>query len=243
VFEDRRRGVRVQGDRETLVASGRVIASLGPQVSRTLLATAGDRLALERFLFTGPDGRFEVEALQITEVDAEGRIVAMTAFDADDRGAALGELHDRFAAGEAVADGGQAPVAALHRAFWRHDWEAVRGCFADEARVQDHRKLGLGTFDADAWVESWRVLAELAPDLGAEVAQILAWSRHGQVSLMRVFGTWRDAGPFENVFVGVLVTDRDRVACYEVFDVEDAALALARFEDLSVDLAAGRTRL
>ena len=58
------------------------------RASRTLLATTGDRLALEHVRWTGTtaDGvAFEIENLSLMEVDAEGRIVAIISFDPDDR--------------------------------------------------------------------------------------------------------------------------------------------------------------
>ena len=38
-------------------------------------------------------------------------------------------------------------------------------------------------------------------------------------------------GPFENVFV-VVLTDGDRIHNLEVFDIEDAERAVARFDEL-----------
>ena len=76
--------------------SSSAIAELGGTRCRApLLATAGDRLALERVCWTRPTIRrrpFEVETLQLIEVDAEGRIVAAISFDPDDRRAASAEL-------------------------------------------------------------------------------------------------------------------------------------------------------
>jgi hypothetical protein len=65
-----------------------------------------------------------------------------------------------------------------------------------------------------------------------ETPQILAWNRHGRVDVTRVYGTMQDGGPFENVFVRVLLVVGDRIQDYEVFDVGDAERALARFEEL-----------
>ena len=42
-------------------------------------------------------------------------------------------------------------------------------------------------------------------------------------------------GPFENLFVRVMVTDGDRIRRYEIFDVGDAEAALMRFEELSAE--------
>src|SRR5207244_12716760 len=99
VFDDRRRFILLTGDRDMFMATGQFAASQGFSNSPTLLATAGDRLALEHHrLFTGapdaPDA--EVETLVLTEVDAEGRLVAYIAFDPDDRRAASAEMLDRY---------------------------------------------------------------------------------------------------------------------------------------------------
>ena len=59
-----------------------------------MLATAGDRLALSRRSSGGGSDAvpFEVEVLDVIEVDAEGRLVALVAFDPDDRRAASVEM-------------------------------------------------------------------------------------------------------------------------------------------------------
>src|SRR5439155_14533629 len=91
VYDDRRRFILLTGDRDMFIATGRWLASQRFSNSRTLLATAGDRLALEHVRwFAGaadvPDA--EIETLHLTEVDAEGRLVALLALDPDDRPAA-----------------------------------------------------------------------------------------------------------------------------------------------------------
>jgi hypothetical protein len=53
------------------------------------------------------------------------------------------------------------------------------------------------------------------------------------VSVGRLSGAMRDGGLFDNVFVGVYLTDGDRVERYEFFDLEAADRALARFAELS----------
>src|SRR5262249_48646506 len=85
VFDDRRRVLRNTGDLEMWLASLRYSLSHLTRATRTLLATSGDRLALHRDLWTGADDRtaFEIDTLSLTEVDAEGRIVARIIFDPD----------------------------------------------------------------------------------------------------------------------------------------------------------------
>src|SRR5262249_59515074 len=74
-----------------------------------LLGTAGDRIMVERELWTGePDaGTFEIELIRLVEVAADGRLVAWINFDVEDRRAALAEAHARFVAGEAASIGGE----------------------------------------------------------------------------------------------------------------------------------------
>jgi hypothetical protein len=49
---------------------------------------------------------------------------------------------------------------------------------------------------------------------------------------MRQHGT-REGGPFESVFVGVFLTRGDHIERYELFDLDGAERALARFEELT----------
>jgi len=72
----------------------------------------------------------------------------------------------------------------------------VRASLAHDFEYRDRRTLGLlGTLDGDQWVESVRILTELAPDVEVEPFRILAWNRHGGVAVTRAFGTPRDGGP------------------------------------------------
>ena len=200
---------------------------------------AADRVAVERCLFRGEPGgvAVEIEVLLLTEIDANGRLATSLTFDLDDRRAAVAEAEARFAAGEAAAVGGQAPFTAFGRAFAERDWEALRGCLAHHAVVHDHRALvGAGELRRDGFIETRRALADLAPDAAVEPLRILVWNPHGRVSVWRGSGTVRDGGPFEAVFVGVYLTDRDRILRYECFDVDDVDRALARFEELCAGL-------
>jgi hypothetical protein len=54
------------------------------------------------------------------------------------------------------------------------------------------------------------------------------------VHLSRQFGT-REGGPFETVFLAVMRADGDRITRYELFDVDAADAAIARFEELCGD--------
>ena len=234
VYEDRTKRALLSGDVELWMASIQQIASGGGRFESERIATIGDRIVLDCLAWAGEfdEAHWEVDMLRLTEIDADGRLRASINFDLDDRSAAFAEAHSRFAAGEAAAVGGQAPFATVGLAFQQHDWETVRGCLADDAVIWDRRPLGIGAFHRDQWIDSLRALADLAPDVASEVFRILAWNRYGRVSLIRAYGSMRDAGPFENVFVAVHLIDSDRIQRYELFDVGETDRALARFAEL-----------
>jgi ketosteroid isomerase-like protein len=236
VFEDRGRWALVSGDVEVWIASATFLVSeSAARAERAFLGTVGDRIALQLVAWSGAsdEARFELDKIRIIEVDAEGKLRRVILFDADDRGAAFAEAQARFATGEAAEIGGQAPIAALIRALGLHDWEALREALARDAVCSDHRAVSImGELDREQWIESLRTLADLAPDMGWELFQILAWNGHGRVAAGRLFGTTRDGGPFENAFIAVLLTRGDHVERYEFFDAGDTDRALARFGEL-----------
>ena len=103
VFEDRSKRALVTGGDEMWLENNRFLQ--GGSFERERIATAGDRIVLDRGLMkNAPDGSpVEREHLRLTEIDAEGRIRADIRFDPDDRAVAFAEVHARFAAGEAAA--------------------------------------------------------------------------------------------------------------------------------------------
>jgi hypothetical protein len=200
--------------------------------SRERLATQGDRIVLDRVVWTGRGGGTEVEYLRLSEVDAHGRLASSIVFDPEDRRAAFGEAFRRFLAGEAAGVPWPASLLALGAAFGRRDWNAMRRALSDDIVIRDHRPLGLGVTTAEEWIASLRAATDLAPDVSTETFRTLAWNRHGRVTMLRLIGTLRDGGPFENVFIGVQLADGEHMTGYEFFDVTDADRALARFEEL-----------
>jgi tetratricopeptide (TPR) repeat protein len=224
VFDDRRRRVLLKGDRDLFIASNRVIASNEPHLSRTLLATAGDQLALYRLRWTGATvdvGAFESENLSLIEVDAEGRITAIVAFDPDDRRAASMEMLDRDPRRDAV-----------QRAMGDHDLDRLRAALPADFVFDDHRPTGLGRLGRDDYVASLAVLFEQTPDVIIETLYTIATERHRNLIMGHMFGRLVDGGEFESVFVRIASFSGDRIAAIEVFEIEDFEVARARFEEL-----------
>jgi len=233
-YEDRRRLFRITGDRDMAMASMREIASLGARPSTTLLATAGDRLALHHILFSGGDGEseFEVDTLQLTEVDAEGRFVAVIAFDADDRRAAAAEMRERFARSDA-AQCVPAAVFEAMRALNAHDIERLRAALPDDFILNDQRRTGLGRLEREDYLASLAALFEQAPDASVETLYLVAVEKHGMLVVARNFGTLQEGGEFESVYVRMALFRDGRIVRAEMFELEELDRARARFAELS----------
>ena len=181
---------------------------------------------------------YEIEFIVLFEVDAEGKLRAAIRFDPEDRAAAFEEADIRFAAGEAAAIGGQAPFASLTGTSNRHDWETMRRCFTDDVFIRDHRTIGIGAETGEELVASARAMVELSPDATVEIFRLLAWNRHGQVAVYRMFGSaLGGGGPLENFAITVTLTRGDRVHRQELFDIDAADAALARFAELCAERA------
>lgn len=105
VAEDRRLGLKMKDDtdRESFLAGLKIVMGIGiSDIKSTPLAVRGERLALSRVSFYGPEGPdgFLVENLQVLEYDEDGRQCAVIFFDLDDFAAAIDELDERYHRGE-----------------------------------------------------------------------------------------------------------------------------------------------
>src|SRR5262249_4805921 len=151
VFEDRRRLVRITGDRDMFIAAGKLAVSSGPRLARIVLATAGDRLALARLRWSsqgalagggmgipgGGGARLGVGNPPATQGGAAGPPLALLRFGPDDRRAASAELLERYARSEAARCTPAAFFEAL-RAVNAHDLDRLRAVLPDDFAVNDH---------------------------------------------------------------------------------------------------------
>jgi hypothetical protein len=207
-------------------------------LERSLIATAGDLVALEHRRWHGQAGHtgdFESESLTLTEVDAEGRIAAIVLFDPEDRAVAFEDARARFVDGEAATIGGQRPAAEMNRALAAGDWAAFARSLSEDFVMRDLRTLGYGELGRDRHVESVRALAGLGSSVRVEQLQLLAWNRHGSIAVVRTAGVNETGGDFEVLAVGVTIASGDRVTLIERYDLADAERALARFEALCAE--------
>ena len=196
-------------------AASRFAVGDAPATRRELLATAGERLALER----------AAGALRVIELGADGRLRAVVHFKPDDRRGASLELLERF-----VRSGAPPPAArslAMFRRLYARDVEGMRSALPRGFFFRDHRLVGPGQVEGDAYV-SWQAgLMDLSPDAVVEPLHFLAVEPHGCLAVAHTFGTQVQGGAFENAFlllwgpVGV-----------ELFELADVARARARFAEL-----------
>jgi DnaJ-domain-containing protein 1 len=228
VLDDRRGLMHLTGDCEMAVANNQVVAELGGRASTTVLATSGDRLALTHVRWTVGDEAAvsEVEILNVTEVDAEGRAVANIVFDPDARRAASAELLARDPHSDAVK-----------RAMSDHDLDRLRAALPDDFVANDHRRTGFGQLGRDDYVDSLAALFGEAPDVIIETLYTVAAEKHGSLITVRMFGTLVDGGAFESVMVRLASFRGERIVGQELFEPEDLAAARARFDTLRSGLA------
>jgi ketosteroid isomerase-like protein len=237
VIDDRRKGLtwREQGREKTLanlrVANEGVIGATRP------VGTRGDRLALVRNVWHLPNG-FEVEILQMTEIDDHGLFSLFVIFDPDDLDAAFTELDERYIASrdDPEADPWQVSPKFV-RAFNARDWAGLRSLLRDFVYV-DHQPAGVGTVEGfDAYVRSVSTLLELVPDLHIAVTEIFGTSDCGAVFRLQEHGTDVNGNAIQFEYASIGVTQDGQITRIENFPIEELDAALARLEELSRDSA------
>jgi len=225
-LEDRRRGLRNESnDRATAVAAVRAIADIGTKsLTPDVLAVRGKRLALARTLHHGRDTRpdaFHTETLTLTEINADGLIADLVAFDSDDLDAAFEELEARYLAGEAVAHA--------------HTWSVIANTYAafnqgDPANVVnvDHRRVARSPGDLTA-----AIYREVTPNLRTYVVAVHRLNELGVVVTGVSFGTSPEGFKAEWRQIQLLTVKGNSMNRTEIFDESDLDAALAKFDELS----------
>src|SRR5262249_18145657 len=235
--EDRRRHVLVSTDLDGWIADRQRWARAGVHQERRLVATVGDRVAIERIVATSgaPDGRSGMEYLSLMEVDESGRILAAVAFDPDDSRAAFAEAWARALAVDASA-ATLRPVSELALGLNDHDPVRVRAALADDLVVHDRRLAGLGLVrGADDYIESLAALWRLVPDDHIAVGFELARERYGVVRAGQSVGTLPEGGTYRRPIVIVSIVAGGRIPRVEFFAPGGGDAALARFAELRPD--------
>jgi hypothetical protein len=238
VWEDRRPLFRLSGDVELMLASAKERLATGARLEcRSIVGTAGDRVAVARALWAGgpPGGRFEVEILGVQEVDETGLGTALIFFDPDDARAAQREAWARWAAIDPTVADITARIGELADAWNAKDLERMRAGLSEDLVVEDRRWTGTGRSEGrEAYLRSVIALWELAPESRLDSGLFwLAIAPHGGVSVCRRSGTLPGGGEFVSDFLVVNIVERGVATRLELFEVDAAEAALARFDELS----------
>ncbi|OBH92596.1 regulator [Mycobacterium sp. E2733] len=230
--EDRRRVVNigVWHGRAVVVANMRALAEGLAQVSLTVIATRGERLALVLVRSFNPDlqrGEFVVEMLGIAEINADGRLAAHVLVDVDDMDAAFAELDARYVAGEAAAHARTwSAIAESYAAINRGQLPSTTTDFVD---VDHRRGAAMASGELIAFLRS---ALDQTPNLTIRIAAVHRLSQYGAVVTHAAAGASPEGFEAEWREVSALTVDGDMLSHCEVFDEADLDAALARFDEL-----------
>jgi DNA-binding SARP family transcriptional activator len=229
--DDRRRTVNagLRRGRDAAMKDAHANADLGAtEVTSTVIATRGDRLVLRRARYATSAKRpeaFYVDALNIYEINGDGRLAAAVVFDIDDMDAALEELDARYLAGEAAAySHSWSVITRGYAAFNRHEFPAPDWVNVDHRRARAFAPGELTAYMHATW--------DLAPNVRAYVEAVHRLNNLGAVVTHVVRGTSRQDFDAEWREVILFTIEGDLLNRCELFDEADLDAALARFAEL-----------
>jgi SnoaL-like domain len=235
-FSDRRPAMELEQDREAFLEFTRpLFERKATQVSREVLATRGDRLALIVLRFAAGD-RAAVggDSLFVIEVNPRGERVALVRFGPGDRNAAQAELDARYAAGEATEHSAMwAALWDVRRAFAALDWDRLTSLVSADLVAEDHRLLGWGTaHSAEEYAAALRPVTELLPDVALRLDHLVLEERAALFVASWIGG--EAAGAFEIPVVIVFRANSDRrIDRVYHYNIEQIGAARARLAELS----------
>jgi hypothetical protein len=229
---DHRRVVNagVQQGRAVEIENVRALAEVEPDVTSTVFATRGHRLALGRVRTSNRDllhGEFGIELLNVIEINADNRISGGALFDPEDIDAAFAELDARYLAGEAAA----------HAEVWSEITQGYAALNSHELPVTlsnwmtiDHRvRETFAGGDLSAYARSaW----DLMPDVKIRIEAVHRLGELGGVATHVAYGTSQDGFEAEWRMIVLLLVQGEGSNLCELFDEADLDAALARFDEV-----------
>ncbi|MDT7734284.1 MAG: hypothetical protein QOE12_1458, partial [Mycobacterium sp.] len=229
-MDDRRRivGSEVRRGRDATMAEWRTLAEIGVTTTTSVvIATRGTRLAMCRTR-ASTSGAFDANVLQIVDIDADERVVAVVTFDLDDFDAAIAELDARYLAGEAA--GHARTWSALAQAFAAVNRHELPKLMPDWVNIDHRRGATFASGDMTAYIHD---LWNDSPDINMYIEVVHRLNSLGAVITQAAHGTSQQGFEAEWRESSIFMFDGDLVSRCELFDKEDLGAALARFDQLS----------
>ena len=228
---DHRRVVNAENQhgRDAVLNDVRVAADLGFAMSMLgAIAIRGERLILARVRVSGHDPEtIQNDALNVVEIDADEKVVAVVVFDLDDFDAAIEELDARYLAGEAAPRAGTwSVVAHAYAAISRHEFAPMTPDFVNI----DHRRGA--AFAPGELIAYVRARWDLRQDIRTYIEVVNRLDNLGAVVTHTGRGTSEEGFDAEWRGVHLVTVDGAMVNRSELFDETDLHAALARFEEL-----------
>ena len=169
--------------RDVVIANMRALEDGGANITSTVVATRGERLALVRSIprtATSGKANSASRCSASAEIDTDERIAAHVLFDLDDIDAAFEELDARYLAGEAAAHCARmVGHSGLYAGFNRHELPAT----TPDWIYIDHRPLV--TIEANDLPASMRAIWDLTPDISIYMEAVHRLSDLGAVVTAR----------------------------------------------------------
>ncbi len=231
-IEDRRRVVNagIQYGRDAGIAGAQATADVGFTLTMLgVMATRGEHLALLRVRAAGPDpGAIQNDALNLVEVDADGRTAAVVVFDLDDFEAAIAELDARYLTGEAAAHARSWSVVV--RSYAAANRQPLTQLAPDYVSIDHRRARAFAPGEIKAYMHAtWN----LAPEVRVYIEAVHQLSDFGAVVTHAANGSSQQGFEAEWREVNLSTVDGDLINRCELFDEADVDTALARFDQLS----------
>jgi len=230
--DDRRRvvGAGLRSGRDADIENLRAIADLGGSMAAEVIAIRGDRLVLSRNRFSG-GGRpqeFVVESLTVVEIDVNGLIAAVAAFDLNDLDAAFEELEVRYLAGEAAAHARTwSVITEVYAAAGRCEIPRTTADFVDV----DHRQLAvIGSGELKPYL---RASFADSHNVGVYIDTVHRLGESGAVVTHVARSTSQADFNAEWRLTCIYLVDGDLLSRCELFDPADLDVAVARFDELT----------
>jgi DNA-binding SARP family transcriptional activator/tetratricopeptide (TPR) repeat protein len=240
VFDDRRRGFVMHLGHDAFVATMRVAFDMDRVTwRRTLLATAGDRVALVEDEVQGTDGEvgpIEVVSLTVLETADDGRVNGQTTFDPEDRDPATSHMHARAAQ---LAVPLAIPRNRAARAVEQPEWTLLAALVDDLCLHATPDGLVLHQVDASGTVTAQMEFGADAKRAATEEIARRFFERHGIVGGAAQLGTAmnaRDLDAVRDCMAGsCVIEDHRRLRVGDLRDRDSHLAMLAPTFELAED--------